>query len=205
MVRAGLSEVYGSWKTTWMSLASARRSLAGQVGDVPPSKRIVPPVTGARPSTARPSVVLPEPDSPTSPTVSPARMSRRHAVEDLERRASRSPRPGSRRRGRRTSSSGSVTADRCRLRMRCRSCVRAVRVRGRPRGSRRAAPRVYSCRGRRRSPGDRAGLDDPAAPHHRDPVAEVGDDAEVVGDEQDRHAALAPAGRAAGRASRPGR
>ena len=36
-----------------------------------PPKVIVPEVTGARPSTARAMVDLPEPDSPTRPTVSP--------------------------------------------------------------------------------------------------------------------------------------
>ena len=35
-----------------------------------PSKVTVPPVTGTRPRMARPIVVLPEPDSPTTPTVS---------------------------------------------------------------------------------------------------------------------------------------
>ena len=35
----------------------------------------------------------------------------------------------------------------------------------------------------------RALLDDPAVAHHRDPVAGLGDDAEVVGDEDDRQAA----------------
>ena len=39
--------------------------------------------------------------------------------------------------------------------------------------------------------GDGAGLDELPAPHHRDPVAEVGDDAEVVRHDQDRHLALA--------------
>ncbi len=36
---------------------------------------MLPPVTGASPSTARPRVDFPEPDSPTRPTVSPGRMS----------------------------------------------------------------------------------------------------------------------------------
>ena len=37
---------------------------------------MLPPVTGASPSTARPSVDFPDPDSPTSPTTSPGAMSR---------------------------------------------------------------------------------------------------------------------------------
>ena len=38
----------------------------------------------------------------------------------------------------------------------------------------------------------RPGLDDPARVHHRDPIAELGHHAEVVGDEHEREAALAP-------------
>ena len=37
-------------------------------------------------------------------------------------------------------------------------------------------------------------LDDLAGVHHRDPVAHLGDDAEVVGDEDDRRARLVAAG-----------
>ena len=37
-----------------------------------PAKRIVPPVASSSLSTARPTVVLPQPDSPTRPSVSPA-------------------------------------------------------------------------------------------------------------------------------------
>src|SRR5581483_8097419 len=36
----------------------------------------------------------------------------------------------------------------------------------------------------------RALLDDPALAHHRDPVAELGHDREVVADEQDAHASF---------------
>ena len=49
---------------------------------------------------------------------------------------------------------------------------------------------VYSWRrvGEDRARG--AGLHDPAVAHHRDPVAQVGDDAEVVGDDQHAHVEL---------------
>ena len=35
-VSDGFSEVYGSWKTTWISLLRARRSLRAEAGDVLP-------------------------------------------------------------------------------------------------------------------------------------------------------------------------
>ena len=68
-----------------MSADSARRSLRGRWLMSRPSKVIAPPVTGARPSTARPSVVLPEPDSPTRPTVSPGKDVEGDAVQGAER------------------------------------------------------------------------------------------------------------------------
>ena len=36
----------------------------------------------------------------------------------------------------------------------------------------------------------RAGLDDPAAVHHRDPIGDLGDHAEIVGDQDQAHAGL---------------
>ena len=47
-------------------------------------------------------------------------------------------------------------------------------------------------------------LDDLAGVHHRDPVAHLGDDAEVVGDQHDRRARSRRAGCASGRGSAPG-
>ena len=51
-------------------------------------------------------------------------------------------------------------------------------------------PRVYGWRGSRKSGRDVGLLDDLARVHDRDPVAHLGDDAEVVGDEDDRRAGL---------------
>ena len=72
--RAGFSEVYGSWNTTCRSRLRTRRSLRVAWLMSLPSKLIFPPVTGASPRMARPRVVLPEPDSPTRPRVSPRPM-----------------------------------------------------------------------------------------------------------------------------------
>ena len=50
----------------------------------------------------------------------------------------------------------------------------------------RSSSRVYGCCGSREHLAGVADLDDPAGVHHRDPVARLGDDAEVVGDQQQR-------------------
>ncbi len=75
-VMRGLSEPYGSWKIIctrrriWRSSSpwSAARSL--------PSKKMLPAVAGCSWVTTRPRVDLPQPDSPTRPSVSPWMMSR---------------------------------------------------------------------------------------------------------------------------------
>ena len=72
----GFSAACGSWKI----ICSLDRN--GRIADSlsplisRPRYLMLPPVTGARPSTDRPSVDLPEPDSPTSPTTSPGITSR---------------------------------------------------------------------------------------------------------------------------------
>ena len=76
MVRAGLSEEYGSWKTTRRSAADVFRCLSDIVVMSWPCSLTVPAVGGCRPRTALPIVDLPEPDSPTRPTVSPGAMSK---------------------------------------------------------------------------------------------------------------------------------
>ena len=64
----GLSDEYGSWKTIWM----ARRSSALRLGPSSrPSKRTVPAVGTNWPTMHLATVVLPHPDSPTSPSTSP--------------------------------------------------------------------------------------------------------------------------------------
>src|ERR1035437_2108999 len=54
-----------------------------------------------------------------------------------------------------------------------------------------SSARVYGCWGRGADVRHQTELDDVAAVHHGDPVADLGDDAEVVRHHQDRHAALA--------------
>ncbi len=68
----GSSVAYGSWKMTWMCRDSARRSRAANRVMFSPLNRIDPLVGSIRPRIIRPSVLLPEPDSPTTETVSPA-------------------------------------------------------------------------------------------------------------------------------------
>ena len=70
------SDPYGSWKTTWISLVSSRRRRGVACAMSSPSNRTVPAATGTTPSTALPTVVFPDPLSPTSASVSPAAMSR---------------------------------------------------------------------------------------------------------------------------------
>ena len=64
---------------------------------------------------------------------------------------------------------------------RCRRCRRAA-------GSRRAAPIVYGCCGVGEQLVDRRLLDLAAGVHHEHAVGDLGDDAEVVGDQDDRRA-----------------
>ena len=67
-VRRGFSEEYGSWKTSWIArLAARERCVSGE-----PSNSISPLSGATSPAIARATVVFPDPDSPTSPTASPA-------------------------------------------------------------------------------------------------------------------------------------
>ena len=95
----GLSAALGSWKTIWKSrrLPAECRAASSAYGSVPSS--ISPPAVGfSRQTTARPEVDLPEPDSPMTPKVSPARIGEAHAVDRLHRlgpaRASKNGRAG---------------------------------------------------------------------------------------------------------------
>ena len=77
MVMRGFSDAIGSWKIIWML---RRRSLASgffRVGEnsVSPSHFTAPAVGRSSPASTRPSVVLPQPDSPASPSVSPRAIS----------------------------------------------------------------------------------------------------------------------------------
>ena len=80
----GDSEPNGSWNTICMSRRNGRISLNLQALDLACRGR-----RSARPrrsaaGCASPSVVLPEPDSPTTPSVSPLRTSMRDAVDRLD-------------------------------------------------------------------------------------------------------------------------
>ena len=67
----GSSDAVGSWKTIWSWVRSARYP-PSFASSARPRNRIVPDVGRMSPTMARPSVVLPLPDSPTSPSVSAA-------------------------------------------------------------------------------------------------------------------------------------
>ena len=70
-VMRGLSEANGSWNTIWMSRRIARRSSPSRPSTFLPSKTISPSEGSIRRITQRAVVDLPQPDSPTSPSVSP--------------------------------------------------------------------------------------------------------------------------------------
>ena len=76
ILRRGLSEEIGSWKTSWILVRSRRSSFGSKEVNSVPSRRMLPEVGGLTMAMARPVVDLPHPDSPTSPRVSPAATSR---------------------------------------------------------------------------------------------------------------------------------
>ena len=88
-VRRGLSEAKGSWKIIWARRRKASSWVPSSASTSVPSKRMLPASAAVRRSRARPSVLLPQPLSPTRPSVSPrssmrltcstARMARRGA------------------------------------------------------------------------------------------------------------------------------
>ena len=80
-VMRGLSEANGSWKMICMLRRMARRLLLSRPSTSWPSKLISPSLGSIRRSTQRPVVDLPQPDSPTSPSVSPGCDVERNAVD----------------------------------------------------------------------------------------------------------------------------
>ena len=72
----GSSEAYGSWNISCRSRRRLRSSVAPRADISSPSKRMDPDVGRSRETSNRPTVVLPQPDSPTRPKVSPLRMSK---------------------------------------------------------------------------------------------------------------------------------
>ena len=67
----GLRQARGSWNTIWMRRRARRRGWPRRLSRSTPCRRTAPPRTGARPIRARQRVLLPQPEAPTSPTVSP--------------------------------------------------------------------------------------------------------------------------------------
>ena len=72
-VMRGLSEAYGSWNTIWNRWRSCAQllALAGRRDVLPVEARPSPEVGRIRSRSSRPVVDLPQPDSPTRPSVSP--------------------------------------------------------------------------------------------------------------------------------------
>ena len=223
-----------------------------------PSKRTVPLVGSCRRTRSRPSVDLPQPDSPTMPSVSPrrtssetpstawttSRMPRRTEVDRTGKCLTRSTassstgvspvdahalsrsgsplreaaRSAGRTAGSRWHASRRPGADAFEQLRPGRAELEAVRAARREAAARRRGERRGRRPGNRREPADarpvdardraeqapgvgvlgvaedrglRPLLDDAARVHHDDPLGEVGDDAHVVGDDQDRGAELA--------------
>ena len=189
----GLSEPNGSWKTICSSRRSGRIALKDSLLMSRPLKLDASAATRSCRASARPSVVLPEPDSPTTPSVWPAR----------------------------TVTSMPSTAFTWSTVLRKKPCLignqtlmswPSITVLARRVGRRRLALRLGGEQMARivvlRIGEDllgRPGLDDLALGHHADPVGDLAHDAEVMGDEQHRHALAWPSARPAVRGSAPAR
>ncbi len=84
--RRGLSERYGSWNTIWTLRRSGRSAARVAAAISSPPSRISPLLGSIRRTMQRATVDLPEPDSPTMPSVWPRRIS---SVTPLAARTSR--------------------------------------------------------------------------------------------------------------------
>jgi hypothetical protein len=71
IVMRGLSDEIGSWKTIWIRLRKSRSFRFEIAVRSVSSIRTAPSSTRSSPRLTRPSVDLPQPDSPTRPSVSP--------------------------------------------------------------------------------------------------------------------------------------
>jgi adenylate kinase len=74
-VRRGFSDVYGSWNTIWKSRRKDFHEAAFVMSIGVPSNSISPEVGSVKPSSEYPSVLFPQPDSPTKATTSPGKTS----------------------------------------------------------------------------------------------------------------------------------
>jgi hypothetical protein len=74
-LRRGLSEAYGSWNTICTRRRQGLSAFSESGAMSVPSNTMRPAAGFTRRSSVRDSVDFPQPDSPTRPTVSPARMS----------------------------------------------------------------------------------------------------------------------------------
>ncbi|EUD15266.1 putative lipoprotein, partial [Vibrio parahaemolyticus EKP-026] len=68
----GLREAKGSWKIIWISLRVSRRCKSFILVRSWPNQTTSPSVASTSPMMARAKVDLPQPDSPTTPSVSPS-------------------------------------------------------------------------------------------------------------------------------------
>ena len=84
--RRGLSELMGSWKIICMRVRRLRSAAPFCFVSSTPSSSIEPLVGSTMRMSALPVVDLPHPDSPTSPSVSPSKMSKLTPATALSRR-----------------------------------------------------------------------------------------------------------------------
>src|SRR5215510_3515461 len=89
----GFSDAYGSWKMICRSRRRARSDRLSLVVTFFPSNHTSPAVGSIRRRMHRPVVDLPQPDSPTSPSVSPALISKEMPSTACTRATSREKRP----------------------------------------------------------------------------------------------------------------
>ena len=88
-VSTGLSVIIGSWNTMAMRSPADARAARSAAGRRAPARRAgssratIRPGGSTRPRSEKPVTLLPEPDSPTSPSTSPRARSKRHAVDRL--------------------------------------------------------------------------------------------------------------------------
>src|SRR5215470_1766424 len=231
----GLSDAYGSWNTACTERRYARRLPPSRAWRSCPSKRMMPPVGRSSISTIFAVVVLPQPDSPTTPSVLPVSIENEMSSTARTTATSRESRPRltgkclTRFLASRTGPAMVVSAsprDGRRQPAAARLRVRDAEL-GRSLGAAavyhfRAARMERAARGRRRRirrlpvdggeplaavaeprnrfqerPGvgmgrrvvdllDRPGLDQATRVHHRDLIAHLRNDTEVVGDEDQR-------------------